>query len=701
MSRLQYKIGGMLVLIGVSVLIPLSLYFGIQSNRIARKEEQRHFQQIAEEMALTVDNTLRGKAATAVTLSSTPVLRDLLLASNRAFAQMPEKKRKEHLLQLNQQWMSISDDRNPFIQKRMINSAAKFLKNQQRLLPGEYGEIFLTNRYGAMIATTGKLTTLAHAHKYWWKAAYNKGIGKVFFDDRGFDTSVKGYVLGIVVPIRYREEIIGILKCNVNIQGPLTRMVSEYERVHSGKLRIVRTGGLIVAEKGKAPLSSRIGEKIRPLLSRAPRGSVILTTGEGEEISSYSVIPVTIGNKEFGFGGKASSIDQLMGNLGESWHIVITQNMDYAKGTSYRIKSIILTAAATIFLLTVVISLLPARKVAKPLEMVTDVTHSIGEGKLDTRVPILSRDEVGFLAETINKMADNLERTMTTRDILQEEIERRKITESRLEKSNQELEGYRKHLEQRVREELERHRSQEEMLVQQSKMAAMGEILGTIAHQWRQPLNGIAMEAQLIQDVLEYEAGDKNRLLDIQKKILNLTFFMNKTMEDFRNFFKPSRIESPFQPCEVNNEVHSLIESRFKQNQIKFRIHDHTHFTVSGYPNEYKQVILILFNNAIDAIAEKGITEGQIQVFVENDETTGTIRILDNGGGIPDHLLPERLFEPFISTKGDEGTGIGLHICKTIIESHMGGRITVRNAEGGAEFTITLPLLKETETNTE
>ena len=133
-----------------------------------------------------------------------------------------------------------------------------FLKNQQALLKGEYGEIFLTNKFGALVASTAKLSTLAHGHKYWWLGSYNNGEGAVFFDDRGYDDSVGGYVLGLVVPIRKGTEIIGILKCNLNILGSISELISDEKNQLLGKLKLVRSGGMVVFEKGFEPLSTQV-----------------------------------------------------------------------------------------------------------------------------------------------------------------------------------------------------------------------------------------------------------------------------------------------------------------------------------------------------------------------------------------------------------------------------------------------------------
>ncbi len=205
-----------------------------------------------------VESHLKEKVTIAVTLASAPLIRDALLKSNSAFSSLTDGTRKKEIENRNEQWKKTPDINAPFIKDHMTNPVAEYLKHQLVILPGEYGEIFLTNRYGVMIATTGKLSTLAHAHKYWWVACYDDGKGRIFLDDRGFDKSVQGYVLEVVIPIIDKNEVIGILKCNVNVMGPLTDVVQNFGLRNSGEMKIVRTSGLVVSARGIAPLTIQV-----------------------------------------------------------------------------------------------------------------------------------------------------------------------------------------------------------------------------------------------------------------------------------------------------------------------------------------------------------------------------------------------------------------------------------------------------------
>jgi len=432
--KIQYKTALWITLYGVVIVVLLSLGYDNLSHKIVIEKELKNIKSISDQVSLHIESHLKEKATIALTLSSSPTIKQALLKSNLEFASLSEEKRKQNIDSLNKRWMGISDIKDPFIQKHMKNPVAEHLKYQQELLPGEYGEIFLTNRYGKMIATTGKLTTLAHAHKYWWKASYNSGTGKIFFDDRGFDTSVGGYVLGVVIPIRDKKEVIGILKCNVNIMGPLTDVVLKHFQQHSGKMQIARTGGLVVAEKGVPPLSTKIGDTLVGLLSKRDSGITTIVENKEKLLISYSPIALTMGSKQYGFGGKKESIDQYKGNVGEGWHIVISLPEAIAQESAHETTKLVILIGLIFTILTTAAALFLGRKVAKPIVELSKIAQAIGDGDLNSRTKVKSNDEIGSLAKSLNDMAKNLQETMTSRDNLALEIKQRIKAEEEKEK---------------------------------------------------------------------------------------------------------------------------------------------------------------------------------------------------------------------------------------------------------------------------
>jgi PAS domain S-box-containing protein len=228
-------------------------------------------------------------------------------------------------------------------------------------------------------------------------------------------------------------------------------------------------------------------------------------------------------------------------------------------------------------------------------------------------------------------------------------------------------------------------KEKEVLLQRQSRLAAMGEMIGAIAHQWRQPLNALAINIQNLDD--DYEDGliDEKFLeefIDNNMKIIN---FMSKTIDDFRNFFATGKEKAIFNVQDGIKEIVNMQSAQFGNYNIKAEITG-VSFEVKGCENEFKQVILNIINNAKDAIVENKIKNGKIEVKL--DGKNKRISILDNGGGIPDNIK-DRIFEPYFTTKEPgRGTGIGLYMSKMIVEENMHGKIDVLNIDGGAMFVL-------------
>lgn len=266
----------------------------------------------------------------------------------------------------------------------------------------------------------------------------------------------------------------------------------------------------------------------------------------------------------------------------------------------------------------------------------------------------------------------------------------RDITEETLAKNA--LEEINKHLQERIDIEVRNRQKQEQLLIQQSKMASMGEMIGIIVHQLKQPLNSIFLAVQNIQDILEYEEGNKEMIESVSQTIISQSEYINATINDFRDFFKPSKTPIIFKACALAKDVYTLMEGKLKKHEVSVTIHKHDCFEVSGLVNEFKQVILNIYSNACDVFEERNIKNRKIDLFFEKSNGYGIVRICDNGGGIAEELLPDEIFEPYSSTKGEGGMGIGLQICRTIIQKRFNGKLWAHNVGEGAEFVIELPL---------
>lgn len=235
---------------------------------------------------------------------------------------------------------------------------------------------------------------------------------------------------------------------------------------------------------------------------------------------------------------------------------------------------------------------------------------------------------------------------------------------------------------------------QDKLLIQQSKMAMMGDMIAVIAHQWRQPLNSMFLTLQVHEDELKDGADSKKVFESISKNMNKQIRFMIQTMDEFRSFFKPSNEKMVFN---ISNEIASIVSmfsSEFKILSIKINSEMDSSLQTYGFPNELKQVVMNILTNAKDVLQERKKNDRNIFISLSRNGEMANIMISDNGGGIPNELLPDKLFDDYISTKGDKGTGIGLSLSKLIIEKNFNGRISARNLEDGACFEIVLPISK-------
>ncbi len=245
-------------------------------------------------------------------------------------------------------------------------------------------------------------------------------------------------------------------------------------------------------------------------------------------------------------------------------------------------------------------------------------------------------------------------------------------------------------LEHRVAEEVGKNREKDAVLIQQSRLAAMGEMIGNIAHQWRQPLNALGLVLGNIKDAYEFKELTDEYLDQAVSNGERLIQKMSTTINDFRNFFQPDKIARPFSALDQVKEALSLVDAGFANSNISISIDAPEDLTLVGFPNEYSQVLLNVLSNAKDAIAGSERKLGSVGVRLERVGDLAYVRIRDNGGGIGAEVL-DKIFEPYFSTK-KMGTGIGLYMSKMIIERNMGGSISAKNVDGGAEISIQVPL---------
>ena len=241
-------------------------------------------------------------------------------------------------------------------------------------------------------------------------------------------------------------------------------------------------------------------------------------------------------------------------------------------------------------------------------------------------------------------------------------------------------------------------KEKEELLFQQSKLSAMGEMIGNIAHQWRQPLSVISSSISAIKLSVGTNIYTNEELINFMDTVLNSTKYLSETIDDFRNFYKKDLEKEEFAIKNAIDMSFNLVKTELVKHGIKTIFINDTDFNIMGVKNQFLQVLMNILSNSKDAFIDKNIDDKTIFINLYEENDKKCIEIYDNAGGIKDDVI-EHVFEPYFTTKHKSiGTGIGLYMSQEIIAKHLEGQITVTNKEfiyqdneyKGACFKITI-----------
>ncbi|MDX1808843.1 MAG: HAMP domain-containing sensor histidine kinase [Sulfurospirillaceae bacterium] len=385
-----------------------------------------------------------------------------------------------------------------------------------------------------------------------------------------------------------------------------------------------------------------------------------------------------------------------------------------AKKSFAKKQIIIISGVLVVIILTLLFGFLIARNIVFSLEIVQNglkkffdlLGRNIDKDK-QIKIQLENRDEFGEMAKVINQNVEILREKLKKDISLIEDATsvfsdlKKGLLERRLKEnaSSSELNILKivmnemlDNLEYRIDHEIKERTKQGQLLIQQSKLASMGSMIGNIAHQWRQPLSEINAILLNMQVKKEYNDLDNDTFKESIEECDLILSHMSNTINDFQNFFKPSKEKTKFSLQEACRNASFIIESSLKYNNIKFNIDIKNDYQVFGYPREFSQAVLNILSNAKDALLERGIKDPYITLTLKKGKQYALVKIEDNAGGINEDVI-ERIFEPYYTTKhARQGTGIGLYMSKIIIEENMNGYIYAQNKNEGALFIIKLAI---------
>ncbi len=277
--------------------------------------------------------------------------------------------------------------------------------------------------------------------------------------------------------------------------------------------------------------------------------------------------------------------------------------------------------------------------------------------------------------------------------------------EEKIRSKTKKLENFNEKLKKEIEKEVSKSRQKDSALFQQSKMAAIGEMLENIAHQWRQPLSTISTIASGIALKLEYNIFNQDEAKSELNYVVDTTKKLSSTIDYFQKYFSKSNVFEDFNLSDIIKSNLAFLETTMKTNHIDVVTHFKDDITIFGLKNEFAQALMNILNNAKDALITHIDVKYKrvicVDLYKENGKTI--IDITDNAGGIPYEIM-DKIFDPYFTTKHkSQGVGIGLYMAQEIIVKHMKGELRVQNTNfvldgsdyKGAKFTIVLDVLEQ------
>ena len=280
-------------------------------------------------------------------------------------------------------------------------------------------------------------------------------------------------------------------------------------------------------------------------------------------------------------------------------------------------------------------------------------------------------------------------------ELKEKELEQLNLNlEQKVKEQTKQLKDLNKTLEQRVKEEIAKNEEKQKLLFWHSRMASLGQMLGNIAHQWRQPLTELSLT--LFNMKKASLKNDEKKVDDLYKESKTLILNMSSTIEDFTNFFNPQKEKKSFEIKDAINEALLILRKVIELENIHIQIDVPINYKVIGVSNELSQVIVNLIQNSKDAFIQNNIEHKIIEISLKEkqqlDKKYALLEIKDNAGGIDKENI-EKVFDPYFTTKyKSQGTGLGLFMSKMIIEKSLEGELSHENVDDGSTFKIKLIL---------
>ena len=649
-------------------LIPATIvgWFAVQASLQALEDSiGANFQGIAHAKADAIDQVLSAHVEEARVLATHPEVLAAITEANQRFEEGEPEAHHQEIRRLDEQWLA-SDKLSPTADAVYEHPLSSYLRSYQARDTERYGEIFVTDRLGAAVAMTKRLSDYDQADKAWWSEPVAQGVAGLFIDDRGLDVSVGALILGVVVPVVHQGEIIGVLKINYKVQAILG-IVEPFEQDMSDRVLLARGNAELVADSLGGEHGD--GAHLTPELwaRQDERGWAESDRAGVATIAAHAHVTTPINTRVPTEGAIKGVSGERWSPLG--WQLLVEAERSTLLAPVRRLRSVALLLGALALLVVTFVAFRTASSLSRPIGRLRRGAEIIGSGDLDHRVGLERKDELGVLSNAFDEMAGRLKATLASRDELDREVEERKLAQQKLQLTLLEL--------ARSNEELE-------------------QFAYVASHDLQEPLRKV----RTFGDRLVKRAGDglDERSLDYLARMQGAAERMQKLIDALLSYSRVSSKARPFAPVELSEVlagVLSDLETRLEREGASV--------TVGALPlvqadaMQLRQLMQNLVGNALKFTHphRPAVVDISAERKPEAFEGAGgwCIRVRDNGIGFEGEAAA-RIFEPFQRLHARsryQGTGIGLAICAKIVQRHGGTLTATGQPDQGACFEILLP----------
>ena len=659
--------------ISVALLVTVVGFISVNASRkILQKNIGENYVALAIEMLRHIDGSIYARVETFQEYCRDLVTQRVISESNKEFEKLENI--QAYIDKQDRQWTSLpKEEVTAYMQSLMNNELSRELREKADFYEEKYGyrvfgEIFVTNKYGANVAETGKTSDYYQADEQWWQEAKKNGL---YVADVEYDRSAEVYATDVCIRIDdHAGNFSGVIKVVLNIEETIN-IIKKAEAAQQQKQKT--TEFKLLTKDGKVIYSTEEYE----FLENLPKDVFSRLCKEEEHKHRHYFIAA---------GDKRDEEEELFAHVyskghrdykGIGWILVVEHKTKEVFAPIAALRNHILTVSLAITALAVTIGLVISKSIANPVAKLTVAAAKIGKCSLDTRVEVSSNDEIGQLADSFNKMAEDLETTTTSIDNLNQEIIERKKAEEALRSLNRDL--------RRITEKLEEANRE------------LKDFVYIASHDLREPLRKISSFGGLLKDSLQ------NKLEEDDKE--NLDFMVdgaNRMTEMTEGLLMYSRLNTKNTPFETV-DLSEIVE-RLRQVDLAMLLQD-TGCTievpqplpkVQANPVQVSQLLQNFVANGIK-FRRKGIKPQIVITADRPDNNTVRIQVCDKGIGIDEKYHNDifTMFRRLHSSQEYEGTGIGLALCKKIVDRH-GGRIGVESRPGqGSTFWFTLSAAEE------